>query len=124
MRGDRSRTQEGSGLGLNIARSFVEACGGALSLHFDADLFTVTVTLPLAPQGEKSEEKTAAAFQRPESVDSSLPKGGRGRLFQLTRSPPPFPLSSFLWGGSIPIEKNNIGDPIACYTTLDASLTR
>ena len=75
VRGDSSRTQEGSGLGLNIARSFVEACGGALSLHSDADLFAVTVTLPLAPQGERVEEKPDADSQKPEAVESSPPEG-------------------------------------------------
>ena len=105
VRGDRSRTQEGSGLGLNIARSFVEACGGALSLHSDADLFTVTVTLPLAPQGEKSEEKTAAAFQRPESVDSSLPKGGEGAAVPVNPQPPSVPSQPLPMGWKYPHRK-------------------
>ena len=43
-RGDRSRTDGGSGLGLSIAQSFTEACGGEFDLDIDADLFTVTVS--------------------------------------------------------------------------------
>lgn len=43
VRGDESRTDGGSGLGLSIAKSFTEACGGSLSVETDADLFTVTV---------------------------------------------------------------------------------
>lgn len=43
VRGDESRTDGGSGLGLSIARSFTEACGGKLTVETDADLFTVTV---------------------------------------------------------------------------------
>lgn len=42
-RGDESRTDGGSGLGLSIARSFTEACGGSFSIEAIADLFVVTV---------------------------------------------------------------------------------
>lgn len=45
-RGDESRTDGGSGLGLSIARSFTEACGGSLQVEVNADLFTVSVTFP------------------------------------------------------------------------------
>ncbi|MEG1874518.1 MAG: HAMP domain-containing sensor histidine kinase [Angelakisella sp.] len=46
-RGDQSRTGEGSGLGLSIAESFTQACGGKLTLDLDGDLFKVTVTMPV-----------------------------------------------------------------------------
>ncbi|MCI9485931.1 MAG: HAMP domain-containing histidine kinase [Lachnospiraceae bacterium] len=46
VRGDASRSDGGSGLGLSIARSFTEACGGTLRISIDADLFTVTVAFP------------------------------------------------------------------------------
>ncbi len=49
VRGDESRTDGGSGLGLSIARTFTEACGGTFSVETDADLFTAVVALPLAP---------------------------------------------------------------------------
>lgn len=49
VRGDASRSSEGSGLGLSIAKSFTEACGGQLSLRAEADLFVVSVSLPLIP---------------------------------------------------------------------------
>lgn len=42
-RGDQSRTDGGSGLGLSIAQSFTEACGGEFSWETDADLFVVRV---------------------------------------------------------------------------------
>ena len=48
VRGDASRTDGGSGLGLAIASSFTAACGGALRVETDADLFTVEVTFPTA----------------------------------------------------------------------------
>lgn len=46
VRGDVSRTTEGSGLGLSIAQSLVELQGGALKLAVDADLFSVVLHFP------------------------------------------------------------------------------
>ena len=47
VRGDQNRTTEGSGLGLSIAKSFTEACGGKFSVHTDGDLFIATVQFAL-----------------------------------------------------------------------------
>ncbi len=47
-RGDLSRTDGGSGLGLSIAQSFTEACGGNFSWETNADLFVVTVSFRIA----------------------------------------------------------------------------
>ena len=44
FRGDKSRTDGGSGLGLSIAQSFTEACGGQFELEFNADLFIVRIS--------------------------------------------------------------------------------
>ena len=48
VRGDASRSTEGSGLGLNIAKSLMELQGGSLSLSIDGDLFKAQLTLPRA----------------------------------------------------------------------------
>ena len=50
VRGDESRTDGGSGLGLSIAESFTRACGGALTVTTEADLFTAVVSFPLAEE--------------------------------------------------------------------------
>jgi signal transduction histidine kinase len=42
-RGDKSRNTEGSGLGLSIAESFTNVCGGELKVDIDGDLFKVTI---------------------------------------------------------------------------------
>ena len=47
VRGDTSRNTEGSGLGLNIAKSLVELQKGQMALMVDGDLFKVTLIFPL-----------------------------------------------------------------------------
>lgn len=46
VRGDISRSTEGSGLGLSIARSLTEIQGGQFSLSIDGDLFKATILFP------------------------------------------------------------------------------
>lgn len=46
VRGDSSRNTEGSGLGLSIAESFMEAMKGTFDVSVDGDLFKVTLTFP------------------------------------------------------------------------------
>ncbi len=47
VRGDVSRTTEGSGLGLSIAQSLTEVQKGNFKLNIDGDLFKVSVEIPL-----------------------------------------------------------------------------
>ena len=46
VQGDSSRNKEGSGLGLNIAKSLMEVQQGKLELLLDGDLFKVTLIFP------------------------------------------------------------------------------
>ena len=48
VRGDESRTTEGSGLGLSIAQSLTELQKGTFRLTIDGDLFKAEIALPLA----------------------------------------------------------------------------
>ncbi len=48
VRGDSSRHTEGSGLGLNIARSLMDVMKGSLDISIDGDLFKSEITLPEA----------------------------------------------------------------------------
>jgi len=45
-RGDEARNTEGSGLGLSIAKSFIELQNGSLDIIIDGDLFKLIVTFP------------------------------------------------------------------------------
>ncbi|MEA4848397.1 MAG: sensor histidine kinase, partial [Clostridiaceae bacterium] len=47
VRGDVSRTTEGSGLGLSIAQSLTALQGGKFKIEIDGDLFKVSVDIPL-----------------------------------------------------------------------------
>lgn len=47
VRGDVSRTTEGSGLGLSIAKSLTELQGGKFKITIDGDLFKVEVAFPI-----------------------------------------------------------------------------
>ncbi|MEG0320916.1 MAG: HAMP domain-containing sensor histidine kinase, partial [Oscillospiraceae bacterium] len=49
VRGEESRSTEGSGLGLSIARSLTELQGGTFRIDIDGDLFKASVRLPILP---------------------------------------------------------------------------
>ena len=46
VRGDKSRTAEGNGLGLAIAKSYTEICGGTFDIVIDGDMFKAILTFP------------------------------------------------------------------------------
>ncbi len=56
IRGDDSRSTEGSGLGLSIAKSLVVLQDGKFEIEADGDLFKVTVKMPLYKELLKNEE--------------------------------------------------------------------
>lgn len=56
VRGDKSRTQEGNGLGLSIAKELCRLNGGQLVISIDGDLFKATVMLPASNTEESSEK--------------------------------------------------------------------
>lgn len=47
VRGDKSRTNEGNGLGLSIAKELCHAMNGELEVAIDGDLFKARVLLPI-----------------------------------------------------------------------------
>lgn len=55
IRGDESRSTDGSGLGLSIAKSLVEVQGGEFDVYLDGDLFKVTIRFPEYVEEEEEE---------------------------------------------------------------------
>lgn len=58
VRGDVSRTTEGSGLGLSIAKSLTALQGGAMEINIDGDLFKVSIKMPLWEEIVTKNEKS------------------------------------------------------------------
>ncbi len=61
IRGDESRSDEGSGLGLSIAKSLVRLQGGEFEILLDGDLFKVVIDFPeyVEEQGQLGEQEEA-----------------------------------------------------------------
>ena len=54
IRGDISRSSEGSGLGLSIAKNLTELQKGKFEIYLDGDLFKVLLTFPCLEEGRES----------------------------------------------------------------------
>ena len=52
VRGDASRSTEGSGLGLSIAQNLAELMEGQMSIQVDGDLFKTVISFPAVPEGQ------------------------------------------------------------------------
>lgn len=65
IRGDSSRTTEGSGLGLSIAKSLTVLMGGVFDIKVDGDLFKASITFPQYVDENSSNPK----MEEPESED-------------------------------------------------------
>ena len=62
IRGDISRSTEGSGLGLSIAKNLTELQNGKFDIYLDGDLFKVLLTFPCV------QEEASARTDRPEML--------------------------------------------------------
>lgn len=56
IRGDLSRSTEGSGLGLSIAKSLTDMQGGEFELYLDGDLFRVNIRFQRRPAAQERKE--------------------------------------------------------------------
>lgn len=56
-RGDEARSTEGNGLGLSIAKSFTEACGGTFRIIIDGDVFTAEMSFPIINNAPKTPDE-------------------------------------------------------------------
>ena len=62
IRGDISRSTEGSGLGLSIAKSLTEMQGGTFELYLDGDLFKADIRFPRVKSAERQADETTGQF--------------------------------------------------------------
>lgn len=60
VRGDVSRSTEGSGLGLSIAKSLTKLMKGELRIEIDGDLYKASIILPLAAGHEAPKESSTS----------------------------------------------------------------
>ena len=60
IRGDISRSTEGSGLGLSIAKSLTELQNGRFDIYLDGDLFKVLLTFPSADGKEDARQAASS----------------------------------------------------------------
>lgn len=58
IRGDISRSTEGSGLGLSIAKSLTAMQGGQFELYLDGDLFRVNICFPRVKSHQQQENES------------------------------------------------------------------
>ena len=61
IRGDASRTTEGSGLGLYIAKNLTQAQHGEFQIQLDGDLFKIILDFP--EYERSSQEETAVSVE-------------------------------------------------------------
>ncbi len=74
IRGDSSRTTEGSGLGLSIAKSLTVLMGGTFDITVDGDLFKAAITFPqYADENSKVIEQTDAADETEYEIEELEP---------------------------------------------------
>lgn len=71
VRGDKSRTEEGSGLGLSIAESFMQNFGGDMKVSVEGDCFRVVCTFlpagaPAKPSEPEEPDVTQETVRQPE----------------------------------------------------------
>lgn len=71
VRGDLSRSTEGSGLGLSIAESLTKLMNGVLKIEIDGDLYKAIVSLPAYEEPAQAAEAPSAA---PEKAPASAPE--------------------------------------------------
>jgi len=77
IRGDLSRSTEGSGLGLSIAKNLTELQHGEFEIYLDGDLFRVTVSFPVyvKPAVKVPEHKKASGGNRHPSEKNGESRG-------------------------------------------------
>lgn len=75
VRGDSSRTTEGNGLGLEIARNLTVMQNGKFDLYLDGDLFKVVIIF--GEKEEKPEKEEEAAAPQPEERKKKRPEKKR-----------------------------------------------
>lgn len=75
IRGDVSRSTEGSGLGLSIAKDMTELMGGTFKIYLDGDLFRVTVSFAVVPENQTDLKEIEESIRRRVTEAEAGPAG-------------------------------------------------
>ena len=71
IRGDSSRSTEGSGLGLSIAKSLTQVQGGTFRIELDGDLFKVIISFKEYEESEETVEESQVEEQSEEVIENN-----------------------------------------------------
>ncbi len=89
IRGDVSRSTEGSGLGLSIAKDMTELMNGTFKIYLDGDLFRVTISFVVITQKKTDLKEMEESIRRRMAEEEAKGAGKLADGTNVLQAPPP-----------------------------------